>query len=97
MVTILMHLTVSSYLPHLFKDHVICLFFTSGEPFRNANVVSYAASNIISGIMYGKRFEYSDPAFQKMVAEDHESIRLTGSASILVQWFCRLPPLECHV
>ncbi|XP_075880380.1 cytochrome P450 2K1-like [Nelusetta ayraudi] len=55
-----------------------------GEPFRNANAVSYAASNIISGIMYGKRFEYSDPAFQEMLAKDHESIRLMGSASILI-------------
>lgn len=47
-------------------------------------MVSYAASNIISGIMYGKRFEYSDPAFQEMVAMDHDSIKVTGSASILV-------------
>ena len=34
--------------------------------------------------MFGKRFEYKDPLFQAMVERDHETIRLTGSASILV-------------
>lgn len=59
----------------------------SGKAFNNTQTIHYAASNIISAIMFGKRFEYKDPVFQAMVARDHESIRLTGSASILVQCY----------
>lgn len=74
---------------------MIFFFFASGKPFSNTDVICYAASNIISGIMFGKRFEYSDPIFQGMVERDHESIRLTGSASILVQQFCSYPDNTC--
>lgn len=38
----------------------------------------------MSAIMFGKRFEYKDPVFQAMVEKDHETIRLTGSAPILI-------------
>lgn len=58
--------------------------FLLGKAFDNAQTINYAASNIISAIMFGKRFEYKDPVFQAMVERDHESIRLTGTASILV-------------
>lgn len=54
-------------------------------------MICYAASNIISAIMFGKRFEYGDPVFQGMVERDHESIRLTGSASMLVRQLCGYP------
>ncbi|KAM9346655.1 cytochrome P450 2K1-like [Symphorus nematophorus] len=55
-----------------------------GKAFNNNQVIGYAASNIISALMYGKRFEYKDPVFQAMVERDHETIHLTGSASILI-------------
>nr|XP_046270082.1 cytochrome P450 2K1-like isoform X3 [Scatophagus argus] len=55
-----------------------------GKAFDNTQAICYASSNIISAIMFGKRFEYKDPVFQAMVEKDHESIRLTGSASILI-------------
>uniref|UniRef100_A0A8P4KLN9 Cytochrome P450 2K1 n=1 Tax=Dicentrarchus labrax TaxID=13489 RepID=A0A8P4KLN9_DICLA len=55
-----------------------------GKAFNNTKAISYATSNIISAIMFGKRFEYKDPLFQAMVERDHESIRLTGSAPILI-------------
>lgn len=64
--------------------YTFCLLLFSGKAFNNSQMLHYAASNIISGIMFGKRFEYKDPAFQAMVDRDHESIHLTGSASILV-------------
>ncbi|KAI4887982.1 hypothetical protein NFI96_015680 [Prochilodus magdalenae] len=53
-----------------------------GEPFDTAQPLTYAASNIISSIVYGSRFEYSDPLFKDMVKRANMTIHLTGSASI---------------
>ncbi|XP_044036826.1 cytochrome P450 2K1-like isoform X2 [Siniperca chuatsi] len=55
-----------------------------GKAFDNTQAICYAASNIISAIMFGKRFEYKDAVFQAMVEKDHKSIVLTGSAPILI-------------
>ncbi|XP_026180551.1 cytochrome P450 2K1-like isoform X2 [Mastacembelus armatus] len=55
-----------------------------GKAFNNAKIIDYAASNIISVIMFGKRFEYQDPAFQAMMKRNRESIHLTGTTSILI-------------
>lgn len=57
----------------------------TGKAFNPRKEISYATSNIIAAIMFGKRFEYKDPDFQDMVERDHKSIILTGSASILVE------------
>ena len=46
--------------------------------------MNHATSNIISSIVYGSRFEYSDPQFKAMVARANENIRIVGSASIQV-------------
>ncbi|KAM4530274.1 cytochrome P450 2K1-like [Odontesthes bonariensis] len=53
-----------------------------GKPFNNTRAIHYAASNVISSIMFGKRFEYKDQIFQAMVERDNETIHLTGSASL---------------
>ncbi|XP_034151015.1 cytochrome P450 2K1-like isoform X2 [Esox lucius] len=53
-----------------------------GKAFDTTEPVNYAASNIISSIVYGSRFEYNDPQFQGMVDINNETIRLLGSASI---------------
>ncbi|XP_053195234.1 cytochrome P450 2K1-like isoform X1 [Scomber japonicus] len=55
-----------------------------GKAFNNTQTIHYAASNIISALMFGRRFEYKDPVFQAMVERDHETIHLTGSASIQI-------------
>uniref|UniRef100_A0A673AUP6 Cytochrome P450 2K1-like n=1 Tax=Sphaeramia orbicularis TaxID=375764 RepID=A0A673AUP6_9TELE len=64
-----------------------------GKAFDNAQIVSYAVSNIISALMFGKRFEYTDPLLQSMVERDHEIIYLTGTAAIqiynVVPWLGR--------
>ncbi|XP_049416541.1 cytochrome P450 2K1-like [Epinephelus fuscoguttatus] len=65
------------YLIEEFEQH-------EGKAFDNSHTINYAASNIISAIMFGKRFEYKDPVFQVMLKRDHETIRLTGSASIQI-------------
>ncbi|XP_036946045.1 cytochrome P450 2K1-like isoform X1 [Acanthopagrus latus] len=70
------------YLIEVFEQYeALCL---SGKAFNNSQAISNAASNIISAIVFGKRFEYEDPVFQAMVKRAHETIHLTGSASILV-------------
>eukprot|EP00063_Salmo_salar_P083302 XP_014058137.1 PREDICTED: cytochrome P450 2K1-like [Salmo salar] len=53
-----------------------------GKAFDTAQPVIYAVSNIISAIVYGSRFEYTDPLFTGMADRANESIHLTGSASI---------------
>uniref|UniRef100_A0A4W6GAS9 Uncharacterized protein n=2 Tax=Lates calcarifer TaxID=8187 RepID=A0A4W6GAS9_LATCA len=58
-----------------------------GKAFNNTQTICYAASNIISALMFGKRFEYKDPDLQTMVERDHKSIHLTGSVSILMYNF----------
>ncbi|KAM3597719.1 uncharacterized protein V6R79_008549 [Siganus canaliculatus] len=55
-----------------------------GKPFNNNRIIVCAASNIIASLMFGKRFEYNDPIFQKMLKRDHDTIHLTGSPSILI-------------
>uniref|UniRef100_A0A8C7LGI6 unspecific monooxygenase n=1 Tax=Oncorhynchus kisutch TaxID=8019 RepID=A0A8C7LGI6_ONCKI len=53
-----------------------------GKAFDTAQPVLYAASNIISAIVYGSRFEYTDPLFTGMVNRTNENVHLIGSASI---------------
>ncbi|KAL7860974.1 hypothetical protein AOLI_G00173230 [Acnodon oligacanthus] len=55
-----------------------------GKPFDTKQPVNHAVSNVISAIVYGSRFEYSDPLFKDMVAWTNENVRLVGSASIQV-------------
>uniref|UniRef100_A0A3B4ZVT7 Cytochrome P450 2K1-like n=2 Tax=Stegastes partitus TaxID=144197 RepID=A0A3B4ZVT7_9TELE len=65
------------YLIEEFEQH-------KGKPFSNAQAIHYAASNIISTLMFGKRFDYDDPVLRAMVEADKETIHLTGSASIMI-------------
>ncbi|XP_019734813.1 cytochrome P450 2K1-like [Hippocampus comes] len=58
-----------------------------GEAFDNAKIMTFAASNIISAIMFGKRFEYEDKVFQDMVERDLESNLLAGSAAVTLYNF----------
>ncbi|XP_046893410.1 cytochrome P450 2K1-like isoform X1 [Hypomesus transpacificus] len=55
-----------------------------GKPFDTTQPVNYAASNIISAIVYGDRFHYTDPQFKGMVDRANEGIRIIGSAPIQV-------------
>lgn len=64
---------------------LIFSFFVTGKPFDDTHTISYAVSNVLSGLMFGKRFEYRDPLLQAIVNRDNETIYLTGTASILVQ------------
>ncbi|XP_051744172.1 cytochrome P450 2K1-like isoform X7 [Ctenopharyngodon idella] len=59
-----------------------------GNPFDTTQPVNYAVSNIISAIVYGKRFEYEDPKFQDMVNKANKNIRIIGSAMIQIYNMC---------
>uniref|UniRef100_A0A668AFJ0 Cytochrome P450 2K1-like n=1 Tax=Myripristis murdjan TaxID=586833 RepID=A0A668AFJ0_9TELE len=53
-----------------------------GKAFDTTQPLNYATSNIISSIVYGSRFEYTDPQFKGMVDRANENIRLSGSPSL---------------
>nr|XP_055050848.1 cytochrome P450 2K1-like [Misgurnus anguillicaudatus] len=53
-----------------------------GKAFDTTRPVNYAVSNIISSIVYGSRFEYTDPRFTAMVDRANENVRLSGSVSM---------------
>ncbi|XP_058627578.1 cytochrome P450 2K1-like isoform X4 [Onychostoma macrolepis] len=55
-----------------------------GKPFNTTQPVNYAVSNIISSIVYGSRFEYTDPQFTAMVDRANENVRVSGSASMML-------------
>uniref|UniRef100_A0A8C1YLV4 Cytochrome P450 2K1-like n=1 Tax=Cyprinus carpio TaxID=7962 RepID=A0A8C1YLV4_CYPCA len=52
------------------------------KPFDTTRPVNYAVSNIISSIVYGSRFEYTDPQFTEMVNRANENVRISGSISM---------------
>ncbi|KAF7642454.1 hypothetical protein LDENG_00257610, partial [Lucifuga dentata] len=65
--------------------HLIKVFEKhKGKPFNTASPVNNATSNIISSIVYGSRFEYTDPRFINMVKRANDTIRTAGSAPILL-------------
>ncbi|XP_039543537.1 cytochrome P450 2K1-like [Pimephales promelas] len=55
-----------------------------GKPFDTTQPVNYAVSNIISSIVYGSRFEYTDPRFTEMVDRANENVRVSGSPSMML-------------
>ncbi|KAK9961643.1 hypothetical protein ABG768_007057 [Culter alburnus] len=55
-----------------------------GKPFDTTQPVNYAVSNIISSIVYGSRFEYTDSRFTEMVDRANENVRVSGSPSMML-------------
>ncbi|KAI5097553.1 cytochrome P450 2K1-like, partial [Silurus meridionalis] len=55
-----------------------------GKPFDTTQPLNYATSNVISAIVYGSRFQYSDHNFKEMVNRMNENIRIIGSPSIQI-------------
>ncbi|XP_070958697.1 cytochrome P450 2K1-like isoform X2 [Oncorhynchus clarkii lewisi] len=53
-----------------------------GKAFDTSQPLNYAVSNIISIIVYGSRFEYSDPKFKATVKRANDNLRISGSVSI---------------
>lgn len=70
----------------VYKIHwqTVCYFLFTGKSFDTTQPVNYAVSNIISSIVYGSRFEYTDPQFTAMVDRANENVRVGGSISMMV-------------
>ncbi|KPP60109.1 cytochrome P450 2K1-like, partial [Scleropages formosus] len=54
----------------------------NGQPFDNKETLYLAVSNIISSIVYGKRFDYLDPLFQEMVKTVDDRVHLLGTTAV---------------
>ncbi|KAF4092605.1 hypothetical protein AMELA_G00022850 [Ameiurus melas] len=64
-----------------------------GNPFDTSQPLNYATSNVISAIVYGSRFQYSDLQFIEMVNRNNENLRVSGSPSM--QIYNMFPWLGC--
>lgn len=55
-------------------------FFTifPGRPFNPQYTINNALSNVISSVVFGHRFEYSDQSFRKVLELDAEAVMLAG-------------------
>lgn len=51
-----------------------------GKPFDPQYTIVNAVGNIISALVFGHRFEYSDASFRKILELDYEAVVLAGSA-----------------
>ncbi|XP_061894786.1 uncharacterized protein LOC133644382 [Entelurus aequoreus] len=62
-----------------------------GKPFDPMYIITNAVSNIISSVLFGRRFEYSDGTFRKFLELDNEAIALaTAEVVQLCDAFPRL-------
>ncbi|XP_061593801.1 cytochrome P450 2J2-like [Cololabis saira] len=62
----------SNFLCEAFKEE-------QGKPFNPHYTITNAVGNIISSVVFGHRFEYSDPTFRKVLELDNEAVILAGS------------------
>nr|XP_056701734.1 cytochrome P450 2K4-like [Euleptes europaea] len=53
-----------------------------GKPFENTASMNGAVANIIVSILLGKRFEYEDPTFIRLLSLINENVQLLGSPSV---------------
>ncbi|XP_073504159.1 cytochrome P450 2K1-like isoform X2 [Phyllobates terribilis] len=60
-----------------FKSH-------NGKPFNTHLLTNCALSNVICSFIFGKRFEYDDPTFQKLINMLDESVKLVGSPKVML-------------
>ncbi|KAM8953490.1 cytochrome P450 2G1-like [Pelodytes ibericus] len=65
------------------KDEIQCLVEAlrtyEGKPFDPAILISKAVSNVICSVVFGKRFEYDDRSFQRMLDIFYETFELMSS------------------
>ncbi|NXC11113.1 CP2K1 protein, partial [Orthonyx spaldingii] len=55
-----------------------------GKPFDASNIINAAVANIIVSILLGKRFDYKDSRFGRLIQLTNESMRLAGKPQIMV-------------
>ncbi|XP_073504157.1 cytochrome P450 2K4-like isoform X3 [Phyllobates terribilis] len=59
-----------------FKSH-------HGKPFNIHLLINSAVSNVICSIIFGKRFEYDDPTFKKLIKMLDENTKLVGTPKVM--------------
>nr|XP_057929732.1 cytochrome P450 2J2-like [Doryrhamphus excisus] len=85
------HKSLEKYIE--FECNFICDAFKDeqGKPFNPQYTIINAVSNIISSVLFGRRFEYSDGTFRKFLQLDTEAIALaTAEVMQLYDAFPRL-------
>ena len=61
-----------------------------GNPFNPAHLLGNAVSNVICSVTLGKRFDYSDPKFQKLLKSMSRNFELSGGGEM----YTYLPIME---
>ncbi|XP_073504152.1 cytochrome P450 2K4-like isoform X1 [Phyllobates terribilis] len=56
----------------------------NGKPFNIHLLINSAVSNVICSIIFGKRFEYDDPTFQKLIKMLDEIPKLVGTPKVML-------------
>ncbi|XP_073399237.1 cytochrome P450 2K1-like isoform X2 [Dendrobates tinctorius] len=64
------------YLIESFRSH-------NGKLFDTHMLINSAVSNVICSIIFGKRFEYDDPTFQKLIKMLDENVKLFGTPKVM--------------
>ncbi|XP_062972024.1 cytochrome P450 2K6-like isoform X2 [Elgaria multicarinata webbii] len=66
--------------------HVLIKTFESyrGKPFETTTIINAAVANIIVSILLGKRCEYEDTTFLRLLKLISENIKLVGSPSVML-------------
>jgi biotin transporter BioY len=70
-----------------FLIEFLILIFLIGKAFDTTQPLSYAVANVISNIVYGSRFEYSDSKFRATVDRANENLQIAGSVSVQVLYY----------
>nr|XP_004557314.1 cytochrome P450 2J2 [Maylandia zebra] len=66
-----------------------------GRPFNPHYTITNSVSNVICCVVFGHRFEYTDPNYRKILELDNEAIVLSGSAQ--AQLLDAFPDLMKHL
>ncbi|XP_075606558.1 cytochrome P450 2K4 isoform X2 [Balearica regulorum gibbericeps] len=53
-----------------------------GKPFEMTLMMNAAIANVIVSILLGKRYDYEDPTFKRLVSLVNENVRIFGSPSV---------------
>ncbi|OXB74099.1 UNVERIFIED_CONTAM: hypothetical protein H355_015230 [Colinus virginianus] len=66
-----------------------------GKPLEMSQMLNAAIANIIVSILFGKRFDYDDPTFKRLMSLMNENMRLFGSPSVSL--YNLFPILGCFL
>ncbi|XP_022095852.1 cytochrome P450 2J6-like [Acanthaster planci] len=56
----------------------------NGKPFNPKPLLSNATSNVICSVIFGKRYEYSDEEFTRLLSLLTENVKLLGAGGVLI-------------